>query len=164
MLFEIFPIFGLVAFLLLWTHAVSGFVETPIRRWSNRLFDEYVYWSALVILVCIILHPLLLLIATHFNFTAIFGFGEPYVWLGISGWVLLISYDITKPWRSHRNFAQHWRKVLILSNIGFVLIFFHSLNLGDDFHSGPLHWLWIFFGVSAIAGILYTYGFKRSLK
>jgi hypothetical protein len=53
---------------------------------------------------------------------------------------------------------------LIISNIGFILTFFHSLNLGADLAVDPLKTIWIIYGVTAMLAIAYTYAFKPLLK
>jgi hypothetical protein len=159
MLLEIFPILGLIAFILLWTHIALGVFEPWFRSRIN--FDAYVRYTALIILACIILHPLLLLIAIKFDLNILFSYGRPYIWLGIIGWLLLITYDIGKVLQKHDFFARNWPKILLISTAGFFLIFFHSLHLGEDIQSGPLRGLWILFGVTAAASTLYTYVIKK---
>jgi hypothetical protein len=163
MLLEIFPIFGLIAFVLLWTHTILGVFEPWLHTRWPRLFDGYVHWSAVTILVCIILHPLLLLIALNFSLADVLAINSPYVLFGVIGWCLLIIYDITKPFRRYNFIARNWTNILIISNIGFVFTFFHSLHVSGDFDIGFMHWLWIFLGVTAIASLIWTYGIRKML-
>src|SRR3989338_2368356 len=161
-LFSIFPFFGLLAFTLLWLHSISGAFEPWLRQHIN--FDRFVDITAKLILICLVMHPLLLFAGVGFSISNIFFYyGTLYVWLGIISWLLLITYDITKPFKQQGFFAKHWKKVLIISNMGFLLSFFHSLNIGSDLQSGPLRVLWIFYGVTGALAILYTYGIKRFL-
>ncbi len=162
MLLEIFPWFGLVAFVLLWTHTILGVFEPWLRRRIN--VDAYVHWTAVIILICIILHPLLLLIGIKFHVSLFNGPGLRYILLGLIGWVLLITYDIGKVLKRYNFFVRNWQNVLRISTIGFILIFFHSLYLGEHLQSGFLRHVWIFLGVTAIASAIYTYVVKRFLK
>src|SRR3989344_3714661 len=158
LLFNLFPFFGLAAFALLWLHAMSG----PFEPWLRKHFDldRFVHITSLLIFFCIILHPLLLLIGIGFNFAQLLQ-GGTYIWLGIVGWLLLITYDIGKALQRYDFFVRNWKNILLISTIGFLLIFFHSLNLGSNLVSGPLRTLWIFYGVTAILATIYTYGIKR---
>lgn len=172
----IFPIFGLLAFTLLWLHSISGVFEEWLRTQFDppRLaeasrgeagFDAFVHWTALVILVSIILHPLLLLVVIRFNLELILSSLHLPIWFGIIGLTLLLTYDIGKILKKKYNFfARHWTKVLIVSNIGFILTFFHSLLIGSLLQSGFMRGLWIFYGVSAICALIYTYAIKPFLK
>jgi hypothetical protein len=162
----IFPIFGLLAFTLLWLHSISGVFEERLREMFD--FDAFVRWTALAILVSILLHPLLLLIMAQFNVLAIFAPG-PYqlpLLLGLFGLILLLTYDVGKflKYRGNHFFSRHWTAILIISNIGFILTFFHSLMMGSDLQSGFLRYLWIFYGITAILAIIYTYAIKPFLK
>jgi hypothetical protein len=160
----IFPIFGLLAFTLLWLHSISGVFEEKLREMFD--FDAFVRWTALTILVSILLHPLLLLIMAQFNVLAIFAPGEHQfaLLLGLFGLILLLTYDIGKMLKKHEFFSKNWTAILIISNIGFILTFFHSLMLGSDLQTQPMRGLWIFYGVTAILAITYTYAIKPFLR
>lgn len=160
-IFNLFPLFGLAAFTLLWLHAISGAFEPWLRKYID--FDQFVWITSILIFICIILHPLILLINVGFNFSPIFLYGKLSIWLAIIGWLLLIVYDIGKLLKKkYRFFARNWNKILLISNIGFLLTFFHSLGIGDDLQSGPLRIIWIFYGITAIIAIIWTYGIDRS--
>ena len=157
---NLFPFFGLLAFSLLWLHAISGVFESWLREQIN--FDRFVRATSIIILISIILHPLLLLIMMGPAFTQII-YGGKFVWLGIIGWLLLITYDIGKLLNKYDFFVRHWPKILVISTLGFLLTFFHSLNLGHDLAKDPLRSIWIFYGVTAIIATIYTYGIKKLL-
>lgn len=157
----LFPWFGITAFCLLWLHAISGVFEGWLRARIN--FDRFISITATIILICIIAHPLLLLVTFEFNVAGIFAsYGVLPISLGIAGWLLLISYDIWKPFKRYNQFfVRHWNKVLIISNIGFIIIFFHSLSIGSNLQSGPLRIVWIFLGITGALAIIYTYAIKK---
>lgn len=160
---NLFPLFGLAAFSLLWLHSISGVFEPWLRKYIN--FDKYVHDTSILILICIIAHPLLLLISLGFNVSSVYAiYGVKYIWFAIIGWCLLITYDIGKALKRYDFFVKHWQTILLISTIGFLLTFFHSLNLGSNLQSGPLRIIWIFYGATAILSTIYTYGIKRVLK
>ncbi len=163
LMLNIFPVFGLTAFTILWLHSMCGVFEPWLRKYIN--FDRFVHDTSLVVLVCIILHPLLLLVTMGFSFYKINDiYSALYVRLGVIGWLLLITYDIGKALKKYDFFVKNWNKILIISTIGFLLTFFHSLALGHELESGALRIIWIFYGVTAILGTIYTYGIKRLLR
>src|SRR3989344_4367537 len=69
-IYNIFPGLGLTAFAILWLHAISGVFEPWLRKYFD--FDLYVRNTSIVILASIILHPLLFLVMSDFNFGRIF--------------------------------------------------------------------------------------------
>ncbi len=158
----LFPVFGLLAFTLLWLHAISGVFEEKLREMFA--FDTFVHWTALAILVSILLHPLLLLVLIKFRIGLLFSGPSLAIWLGIIGLALLLTYDTGKALKKREFFSRHWRAILVISNIGFILTFFHSYMIGSDLQAGPLRSLWLFYGVTAILAIIYTYGFKKFSK
>lgn len=162
LLLILFPAFGLLAFTLLWLHSISGVFEEWLRQRFD--FDAFVHWTAIIILVSMLLHPLLLLILVDFQILAIFEGHTLAMSLGLMGLILLLTYDIGKALKKYEFFSRNWNKILVVSNIGFLLTFFHSLMIGSDLQSGFLRYLWIFYGVTAIAAIIYTYGFKLRSK
>jgi len=163
LLLNLFPAFGLLAFALLWLHSMSGVFEPWLRRYIN--FDLFVHNTSIIILISIIMHPLLLLINADFNFNNILlDYGTKYIWFGIIAWLLLITYDIGKALKKKEFFAKHWDNILIISTIGFLISFFHSLALGSDLQSGILRGVWIFYGITAILATIYTYGIRKLLK
>lgn len=163
-LYNLFPGFGLLAFSLLWLHSISGVFEPWLR--NNFNFDRFVYQTAILIFISIIAHPLLLLMLIDFKFEQLFSSASVfYIRLGLIGWLLLITYDIGKILkRKYEFFVHHWHNILLISTIGFLVTFFHSLWIGSDLQAGPLRLIWIFYGVTAILATIYTYGYKRLLK
>ncbi len=163
LLSNLFPLFGILAFTLLWLHSISGVFEPFLRKHIN--FDRFVHITSILILISIILHPLLLLVTFNFNVSNVFlVYGVKYILIGMVGWILLIIYDIGKALKKYNFFAVHWNQILIISNVGFLLTFFHSLYLGSDLQSGMLRAVWIFYGITAIIAIIYTYGIKKLLN
>lgn len=164
LILNLFPMFGLIAFTLLWLHSISGVFEPWLRKQIN--FDRFVHDTSLTILFCIILHPLLLLISLGFSLNKLFTYyGEADdIVIGIVGLLLLLTYDIGKALKKYDFFTRNWNNILLISTMGFLLIFFHSLGLGHDLQSGPLRIVWIFYGVTAILATIYTYGIKRFAK
>jgi len=159
--FNLFPLFGLVAFTLLWLHVISGVFEQWLRKYIE--FDFYMELISKLIFFTIILHPLLLLINAGFKFGPIFLYGKYYIWLGIIGWLFLITYDIGKALKNQDFFVRNWNKIRLISTVGFLLIFFHSLGVGDDLQVGALRVVWIFYGTTGILATIYIHGIKRFL-
>jgi hypothetical protein len=159
---NLFPIFGLLAATLLWLHAMSGAFEEWLKERFD--FDFFVHWTSLVIFASIILHPLLLLILIRFDIPGLFSANPYAISLGFVTLLLLLTYDVGKLLKKREFFSKNWNKILIISNIGFLLSFLHALNIGSSLQSGFMRGLWIFYGITATLAIIYTYGVKRFLR
>lgn len=157
--YSLFPAFGLLAFSILWLHIISAVFEPWLRK--NFNFDRFVEITSLIVLFSIILHPLLLFFAVNFNLKALFSSSSPYIWLGVIGWLLLITYDIGKALKRHNFFARNWNSILFISTIGFLIIALHSLGLGSDLQSGPLRFVWIFYGITGLIATIYVYIIRK---
>ncbi len=159
---DLFPVLGITAFCIMWLHVVGGALEEWLERYVN--FQRFVDNTSIFIFVLIILHPLFLLIGQGFRVADIFLYGQNYIMLGVAGLLMLLTYDLGKARKEREFFVRHWNAVLIVSTIGFLLIFFHSLGLGSDVQAGPLRDLWIFYGTTAIVATTYNYGVKKLLR
>ena len=127
-------------------------------------FDWFIQVTSMIIFVSFVLHPLLLLIYSDFSFTKVFSYADLYyIRLGIIGFLLLITYDIGKFLKKYDFFVRNWDTILVVSTVGFLFTFPHSLVIGSDLQSGTLRVVWIFYGVTAILSTIYTYGIKKFL-
>lgn len=161
--YQIFPIFGLMAFSLMWTQYVVNAVATLIEVDEAPLGRFYSTMGYLV-LVAIVLHPGLLIWQLWRD-----GFGLPpesylrhYVAPGL-GWVALIgtvSLFVFLAYELHRWFGDRhwWRFVEYATDVAMLGIFYHALRLGTQVSQpGWFHVLWLFYGAVLIAALAYKY-------
>lgn len=156
----LFPLFGIIAFTVMWLHVVGSALEQWIGHYVH--FEKFVHLTSYLVLVSIMLHPLLLLIGFGFENLPMM-LTSIYIQLAVAGFLLLITYDLGKIFKTRRFFIRHWGKIKLISTIGFFLIFFHSLGLGSNLQGGFLRTLWIFYGASAGVAAVYTYVIKKFL-
>ena len=162
--YQIFPIFGLMAFSLMWTQYVVNALATLLRLDQVPLGRFYSTMGYLV-LVAILLHPGLLIWQLWHD-----GFGLPpesylrhYVAPGL-GWVALIgtvSLFVFLAYELHRWFGNRrwWRFVEYATDAAMLCIFYHALRLGTQVSQpGWFHALWLFYGVVLVAVLAYKYG------
>lgn len=161
LLTNLFPLFGLAAFAILWLHIVGPAFEPWLSGQVN--FKRFLVWTEPIILVFMLAHPLALLIIAKFNISLILS-GGAYIVLGIVGLLLLVTFDISTALKKRNFVERHWNKILMVSTIGFILIFFHSYFIGHDTRAGELNNVWLFFGITAILSAVYNYGVKRFIK
>jgi hypothetical protein len=156
---NLFPLLGLLAFTMLWLHIVGAGLEGWLRKHVD--FEAFVERTSYLIFILMLLHPILALVTYDFDIYVLGGeYGVWFVRLGVVGLALLLVYDVGRALRNKAFFIRHWQKVLIVSTIGFFVIFYHSLSIGSDLQSGFLRILWIFYGVSAALSFIYAYFIK----
>ncbi|MDP2705523.1 MAG: hypothetical protein U1D31_03580 [Patescibacteria group bacterium] len=166
--FEIFPVLGLIAFSIMWLHIVGG----PFREKLEQYFDykKFMTISSIVVLICIVLHPLLIYVGFWLigvkgsGFTYAPGDKQYLVWFAIVAWLIFVAYDILKKFKNTDFFVRHWYIVKLIATLGFFLILFHSLGLGGDLRTGSLRYVWIFYGITAAIAAIYTYGIQPFFK
>lgn len=159
--YQIFPVLGLLAFSLMWSHYMIGFLRRLTKTTSN--LSDYFRITGYAVLVLILLHPGLLIYQRFHD-----GFGLPpgsyksYVapsmaWLTLLGSVSLLaflSFEL-KRWFDHKNW---WKYILILNDAAMLGIFYHGLQLGTQTHIMWFRGIWWFYGITLIAVLIYKYG------
>ena len=149
-IYDVFPVFGLIAFGLMWTHYVNG----SIRRASGvPKHAKGAYWvvSTGLVLASIILHPLLFNVALFND-----GLGLPpqsyveayqslagFVTLGSIALFVFLSFEL-------RRFFGHkswWKWVDRAQILAMIAIFIHSVALGSEVMTGWFMSIWWFYGL-----------------
>ncbi|MFI5271210.1 MAG: hypothetical protein ACHQT9_04155 [Candidatus Saccharimonadales bacterium] len=159
--YQFFPVLGLLAFSILWTHYIIVFLKT---RWSiNRAVTaNYFRWTGYAVLALICLHPGLLIYQRFRD-----GYGLPphsyetYVAPGL-GWITLVGTTcllIFLAFELHRFFGKKswWHYVSDASDLAMLGIAYHSLRLGTTLQQGWLRYVWYFYVVTLVMVLLYKY-------
>ncbi len=164
-----FPLLGMLAFSIMWYHF---FVATIKRLKPNLMnFKKYYRMTGNVVLALILLHPGLLLIAEYQGgFTTLDYVGPKkhlYYYFALIAWSIFILYEIVDRLREKPLVKKHWDLISNLNRLGFILIYFHGLNLGQHLQNGFLRNLWLFYGATTFFfiahGLWYQYS-GRSVK
>ena len=160
--YELFPLLGLLAFTLMWSHYVSD----AIRRWLK--FDEtvlhrYFTITAWAVLGLILLHPTIFWYRLWAD-----GFGlPPGSYLGVYTDELaraaLLLGSLSLAFEFHRKFkdASWWKYVEYANMAAMFAIFYHALTLGGEVAVGWFRFLWITYGITLALSIGYTIYHKR---
>ncbi|MDB5163601.1 MAG: hypothetical protein JWS12_218 [Candidatus Saccharibacteria bacterium] len=162
--YQLFPLLGLLAFSLMWSHYMAAALRTRFKL-DKAVLHSYFEVTSYVVLVAILLHPGLLAYQLWRD-----GLGLPpaselhYVrqswqWgvlLGMTALVVFLAYELHR-WFDNRGW---WRYVQYASDAAMVAIFIHALRLGTQLRMGWFKWIWWFYGVSLLATLIYTYAQK----
>lgn len=160
--YKIFPLFGLLAFSLIWSMYVVGFLRRRARVDANE-FRNYYKILGVIILGAILLHPSLLSWQLMRD-----GFGLPpgsikenYVspalgWavtLGMLSWLVFITYELRFKFKN----KQWWKYVQYAGDAAIVAVFIHGLKLGGELQQGWFQVVWYFYGGILLLVLVDTY-------
>ena len=158
-IYQLFPLFGLLAFSLMWSH----YIASVVRRYygvDRAELRQYFEITSLVVLAAILLHPGLLAYQLWID-----GFGLPpgseinYVRPDLRLWVVLgmVSLVVFLTFELHRKFGDRpwWRFVSYASDVAMVVIYFHGLRLGGQLQGGWFRYVWYFYGITLLGSLIY---------
>lgn len=149
--YRLFPLLGLLAFSIMWSHYVAGFVRKSLHL-PAAVLSNYYKNTSLVVLALLFLHPGILILQ---RFRDGYGFPphsyESYVAPGL-GWVTLLG---TAAWLAFiafefRHFFSNrawWKYVLMAGDAAMLAIVYHGLRLGTQLQMGWYRGLWLVYGL-----------------
>ncbi len=160
-LYQLFPLFGLLAFSLMWAH----YVAAALRKYSGIDKDSlksYFEITSILVLVFMLLHPGLLAYqlwqdglglppGSYFQFVS--SALKISIIAGMISWLAFIAYEFRRKF----NKQPWWRYVQYASDAAMLLIFVHALRLGGNLQSGWFRYVWLVYGISLFVILSYTY-------
>ncbi len=159
--YQLFPLFGLLAFSLMWGHYLMHSLRVYFKIEKNAL-KQYFEITSLAVLGAILLHPGLLAWQLWRD-----GLGLPpsselnYVSSGMKIAVILgmISVMVFLAYELRRNFGNKkwWKYVQIASDAAILLIVVHSLKLGTNLQTGWFRLVWLFYVFTLLISLVYIY-------
>ena len=159
--YQFFPLLGLLAFSLMWTHYISGTLRRLLKL-DKAVLAPYFKYTGAMVLVLICLHPGLLIYQRFRD-----GYGLPphsyesYVNPGL-GWVtllgsvnllVLLAYEFKRVYGTR----SWWHYMQIATDLAMLSIFYHALRLGDELQQGWFVKVWWFYGITLFAVLIYDY-------
>lgn len=164
--YTIFPLLGLLAFSLMWTHYILGSTRRMLGE-EAAVNKTYFAVTSLIVLVLIILHPLLLIIQLNKD-----GFGLPpqsyltvyaepamktAIALGSLSLFIFLVFEFKKRFQK----KSWWKVIEWLQVVAMFMIFYHGLTLGRELSVGWYRALWYFYGVSLLTAVIYNNWYDR---
>lgn len=160
--YQLFPLFGLLAFSLMWSHYVAAVLRIHLKL-PKPVLAKYFEITSWAVLFLIVMHPGLLSwqlwrdglgLPPH---SYLYNYVVPSMrWAALLGSVsllLFLSYELRR-WFAKRNW---WHWIEHITDAAMILIFLHALRLGTNLMSGWFKQVWLFYGVSLIAFLVYLY-------
>ncbi len=159
--YQLFPLFGLLAFSLMWGHYVAAALRLHFKL-DKAVLKTYFEVTSLAVLGAILLHPGLLAWQLWRD-----GLGLPpgselnYLGSDMSMYILIamISLVVFLAYELRRKFDQKpwWKYVQYSSDAAILLILLHSLKLGSELQTGWFQIVWYFYAVTLVSALIYIY-------
>ena len=159
--YQLFPLFGLLAFSLMWGHYLMHCLRIYFKIEKNAL-KQYFEITSLAVLGAILLHPGLLAWQLWRD-----GLGLPpsselnYAGTSLKGAVLLGMFSLFMflAFEFRRVFQDKkwWKYVQYASDGAILLIVLHALQLGTHLRLGWYLVVWYFYALSLLISLTYIY-------
>ena len=159
--YDVFPLLGLIAFSLMWTHFVSGAIRRCLGLPISTLRTYFKFTSWLV-LGLILLHPLLFIRQLELD-----GLGLPpdsyfsvypavtsqiALMLGTLSLLAFLAFELHRKFRK----ASWWKYIEYLNILAMLAIFYHGFTLGGELSVVWFQIVWLVYLVTFIGAVSYT--------
>jgi hypothetical protein len=165
-LYSLFPLLGLLAFSLMWTHYIAGALRRYFHH-SPEILARHFKITSYVTLLLIITHPFILYLQLYLD-----GLGLPYqsipavypgvmqqlgIAMGVMALGLFLLYELYRFFRE-----RTWWRYVEWANIGAMyLILWHGYTLGGELRQPWFQVVWIAYAILLTCAVTYTGYSKR---
>lgn len=156
-----FPLLGLLAWSIMWTHYFLGFLSHYSKAFKMSKF--YKDMTGYKVLALILLHPGLLAFAQWqsgqgFPPSSYIKYVGSAMMLSIIfaeiALVTFLSFDVFRRIKNRPVIQRNWRWVSLSQMVAMALIFMHSLKLGQNLQAGWFRYYWILLGILLIPSFI----------
>lgn len=170
-IYEIFPVFGLLAFSLMALHYIGGSIKRSLGLAGDEsALKKYFTVTSYIVLILILAHPALLYIGLYQD-----GLGLPplssfevypqtvarvALVMGLLALTAFLLFELRR-WFKQKKW---WKFIEYASVAAMILIFVHSLILGGDLMTGWFRLVWIVLGWATAFCITYNYWFDHNAQ
>lgn len=166
--YSLFPVFGLIAFSLMWVH----YIADALRRYLNApegSLRHHFQLTSYVVLFCILAHPGILELQLYLD-----GLGLPHqsipavytqviervaILAGLTALVCFLAFEL---YRFYKN-RPWWRYVEWANIAAMGLILWHGFTLGGELRQPWFQIIWVCYAVTFVAAVLYSEYHKRRI-
>jgi hypothetical protein len=164
-LYNMFPLFGLLAFSLMWVHYVSAVIRDYFFPGESTRKSFII--TSYFVLAFIIIHPTLLVFQLWSDgkglppnsYKAYNSMYASFITLGLFALIGLLMFE-AKRWFSKKNW---WQYIEVFNDAAVVLIMFHSVQLGQHLQRGWYRGVWFFYIATIGLCLIRTY-YKKLLQ
>jgi hypothetical protein len=166
--YTLFPLLGLLAFGLMWTHYIMGTIRDLLKV-NEKVLKPFYAWTGYAVLLLICLHPGILIIQRFLD-----GAGLPpgsyktYVAPSLA-WVTLLGSAcllIFLAFELHRFFEKKtwWHWVVDASDFAMLAIAYHGLVLGRTLSQEWFKVIWFIYASTLLIVIIRKYYLRITTK
>ncbi len=159
--YSFFPLFGLLAFSLMWSHYIASVVRQHFNV-DKQVLKTYFEVTSFAVLFSILVHPGLLAWQLWRD-----GLGLPpgsevkyvgpglgiYIVMALTALLIFLAYEFRRLFHG----KSWWKYMEYATDAAMVLIFIHSLKLGSQLQTGWLQPIWYFYGLTLLGSLAYIY-------
>ncbi len=162
-IYQYFSLFGLVAFMIMATHFILAGLHSYFKEVG--LNKKYSLISGIIVLICILLHPALLVwqlwlsnygLPPYSYYRYVGSHGILFDTLGATALLAFLFYEVLVRLKQHTIIAKYWFYILASQLVALIFIFFHAKNLGIIVNSGWFGVLWIVLFIFMLIGGIFT--------
>lgn len=163
--YDIFPLFGLMAFSLMWTHYVTGAIRR-LMHMNSRTLRRYFQVTSGLVLVLLLLHPGIFLAMLWLDGFGLppFSYWEVYaglferfaLLLGTISLFVFLGFEFYRKYKA----ATWWRYVEYANMAAMGAIFYHALTLGGELELGWFRLVWFVYGATFVAAVIIRFLMK----
>lgn len=162
--YQLFPLFGLLAFSLMWAHYIVAVLRNYWQL-DSKVTKGYFELTSFGVLLALLLHPSLFIGQLYAD-----GFGLPpgsyEAYVPTMTWVVLlgtVSLGVFLLFELRRFFGDRswWKYVSYLSDVAMLAIFYHGVTLGSHLQSGWFRGVWFFYGFTLLLALVYLRLFAK---
>lgn len=160
-IYDVFPVFGILAFSLMWVHYMLG-VAVRHTGFDRTKLKPYMTTTSLAVLFALLLHPGLLTFQMWRD-----GLGLPvnyvapslalFVILGQIAFVMFIAYEFHRLYEGR----SWWHYVERASDVAMILVLIHGFRLSQALYPDWFILLWIFYGITFLLALVHSTAYRR---
>lgn len=159
--YQLFPLFGLLAFSIMWSHYIAALVRMYLEV-DKKVLAHYFEATSLITLALILLHPSLLAWQLWRDGQGLPPASELNYVVPSARWAIIFAFtalSIFLIYELHRWYQKRpwWKYVQYASDVAMALIYFHALELGGTLMDGWFRTVWYAYGVILVLAIVFIY-------
>lgn len=161
-LLTIFPLLGMWAFAQMWLHYAIG----SLKRRQPEGFDYKGWYRATgnVVITLILLHPAILMFETIREGLTPLDYVSPentkFIFTGYFALACFVLYEFADKLQGRQFWKKNFGIVKALSVLAMLMIFNHSLQLGQNLEEGWLRYVWVAMFVTFVGFVVDSYIYK----
>lgn len=160
--YQWFPVLGLTAFSLMWTHYIMGVIRRHFGL-ERSAISQYFKITSWIVLFAILFHPGILIVKLFADgyglppqsYINVYGMTASMKFALLLGSVSLMAF-LAFEFRRFFGKKPWWKYVGYASDVAMLAIFYHGLQLGGQLQNGWYRGLWYFYGVTLVLALIYT--------